>query len=64
MKVEEHKIKKTGEPLVLHLVETPDIVGDIGGGEAAGAMACGLRAGNRRPAFSGDHEDAKKRVAT
>jgi citrate lyase beta subunit len=29
MKVEEHKIKKTGEPLVLHLVETPDIVATL-----------------------------------
>ena len=30
VKVEEHKIKKTGEPLVLHLVETPDIVATLG----------------------------------
>ncbi len=29
IKVEEHKIKKTGEPLVLHLVETPDIVATL-----------------------------------
>jgi phosphopantothenoylcysteine decarboxylase / phosphopantothenate---cysteine ligase len=29
VKVEEHKIKKTGEPLVLHLVETPDIVATL-----------------------------------
>jgi phosphopantothenoylcysteine decarboxylase / phosphopantothenate---cysteine ligase len=30
VKVEEHKIKKTGDPLVLHLVETPDIVATLG----------------------------------
>jgi phosphopantothenoylcysteine decarboxylase/phosphopantothenate--cysteine ligase len=29
IKVEEQKIKKTGEPLVLHLVETPDIVATL-----------------------------------
>src|SRR5262249_44522220 len=29
VKVEQHKIKKTGEPLVLHLVETPDIVATV-----------------------------------
>jgi phosphopantothenoylcysteine decarboxylase / phosphopantothenate---cysteine ligase len=30
VKVEEQKIKKTGEPLVLHLVETPDIIATLG----------------------------------
>ncbi len=30
IKVETQKIKKTGEPLVLHLVETPDIVATLG----------------------------------
>jgi len=29
IKVEEQKIKKTGEPLVLHLVETPDIIATL-----------------------------------
>lgn len=29
IKVEQQKIKKTGEPLVLHLVETPDIVATL-----------------------------------
>jgi phosphopantothenoylcysteine decarboxylase/phosphopantothenate--cysteine ligase len=33
VKVEEHKIKKTGEPLVLHLVETPDIVATLAAGK-------------------------------
>jgi phosphopantothenoylcysteine decarboxylase/phosphopantothenate--cysteine ligase len=30
VKVEEQKIKKTGEPLVLHLVETSDIIATLG----------------------------------
>lgn len=29
IKVEEQKIKKTGQPLVLHLVETPDIIATL-----------------------------------
>jgi phosphopantothenoylcysteine decarboxylase / phosphopantothenate---cysteine ligase len=33
VKVEEHKIKKTGEPLVLHLIETPDIVATLAAGK-------------------------------
>jgi phosphopantothenoylcysteine decarboxylase/phosphopantothenate--cysteine ligase len=30
VRVEEQKIKKTGEPLILHLVETPDIIAALG----------------------------------
>jgi len=30
VRVEEHKISKTGEPLVLHLIETPDVVATLG----------------------------------
>jgi phosphopantothenoylcysteine decarboxylase/phosphopantothenate--cysteine ligase len=30
VKVEEHKIAKTGAPLVLHLIETPDVVATLG----------------------------------
>ena len=33
VQVEEQKIKKTGEPLVLHLVETPDIVATLASGK-------------------------------
>ncbi len=29
-RIEDHKIAKTGEPLVLHLIETPDIVATLG----------------------------------
>ena len=30
LRVKDHKIVKTGEPLVLHLVETPDVVASLG----------------------------------
>jgi phosphopantothenoylcysteine decarboxylase/phosphopantothenate--cysteine ligase len=30
VKVSEQKIKKSGEPLVLHLIETPDVVASLG----------------------------------
>lgn len=30
VQVESHKIAKTGEPLVLHLIETPDVVATLG----------------------------------
>jgi phosphopantothenoylcysteine decarboxylase/phosphopantothenate--cysteine ligase len=33
IKVAEHKIHKSGEPLVLHLVETPDVVATLGAGK-------------------------------
>ncbi len=33
VKVAEHKIHKTGEPLVLHLIETPDIVASLAAGK-------------------------------
>ena len=62
IKVEEQKIKKTGEPLVLHLVETPDIVATLGREQAARAMARRLRVGNGRSAFSGHHQNAEKKL--
>jgi phosphopantothenoylcysteine decarboxylase / phosphopantothenate---cysteine ligase len=42
VKVEEHKIKKTGEPLVLHLVETPDIVATLASTKRAGQWVVGF----------------------
>ncbi len=48
IKVEEQKIKKTGEPLVLHLVETPDIVATLAVGETAGSVGGGVCAGDGR----------------
>ena len=32
VRVQDHKIAKTGQPLVLHLIETPDIVATLGAG--------------------------------
>jgi phosphopantothenoylcysteine decarboxylase/phosphopantothenate--cysteine ligase len=34
-RVEDHKIAKTGEPLILHLIETPDIVATLGADKGA-----------------------------
>jgi phosphopantothenoylcysteine decarboxylase / phosphopantothenate---cysteine ligase len=42
VKVEEHKIKKTGEPLVLHLVETPDIVATLAAKKRADQWVVGF----------------------
>jgi phosphopantothenoylcysteine decarboxylase/phosphopantothenate--cysteine ligase len=55
VKVEEHKIKKTGEALVLHLIETPDIVATL--------------AANKRPnqwvvGFALETEDQRFRAIT
>jgi phosphopantothenoylcysteine decarboxylase/phosphopantothenate--cysteine ligase len=33
LRVEEHKISKTGQPLALHLVETPDVMATLGAGK-------------------------------
>lgn len=42
IKVEEHKIKKTGERLVLHLVETPDIVATLAASKRPGQWVVGF----------------------
>jgi phosphopantothenoylcysteine decarboxylase / phosphopantothenate---cysteine ligase len=42
VRVEPHKIHKTGEPLVLHLVETPDIVATLGASKRADQWAVGF----------------------
>ncbi len=42
VKVAEHKIHKTGEPLVLHLIETPDIVATLGAGKHSGQWLVGF----------------------
>ena len=42
VRVEPHKIRKSGEPLVLHLVETPDIVATLGAGKRAGQWLVGF----------------------
>ena len=41
-KVETHKIAKTGAPLMLQLVETPDVVATLGGEKRAGQWLVGF----------------------
>jgi phosphopantothenoylcysteine decarboxylase/phosphopantothenate--cysteine ligase len=36
MRVEQHKIAKTGQPLLLQLVETPDVMASLGAGKRLG----------------------------
>lgn len=55
IKVEPHKIHKTGEPLVLHLIETPDIVATLGSGRRADQWAVG---------FALETEDERYRAIT
>ena len=50
-----HKIRKTGKPLEMELVETPDIVAGLAAIKTD-PMDRGLRLGNRRPADAGDAE--------
>jgi phosphopantothenoylcysteine decarboxylase/phosphopantothenate--cysteine ligase len=42
VKVAEHKIHKNGEPLVLHLIETPDIVATLAAGKRPGQWVVGF----------------------
>ncbi|HJS08198.1 MAG TPA: phosphopantothenoylcysteine decarboxylase [Pirellulales bacterium] len=42
VKVAEHKIHKNGEPLVLHLIETPDIVATLASGKRPGQWVVGF----------------------
>ena len=42
VKVAEHKIHKNGEPLALHLIETPDIVATLATGKRAGQWVVGF----------------------
>jgi phosphopantothenoylcysteine decarboxylase / phosphopantothenate---cysteine ligase len=42
VRVETHKIHKTGEPLVLHLVETPDVVATLGASKRSDQWAVGF----------------------
>src|SRR5437660_631407 len=55
VKVEEHKIKKTGEPLILHLIETPDIVA---------TLVVGKRADQWLVGFALETEDQRFRAIT
>jgi len=42
VKVKDDKIKKTGEPLVLHLIETPDVVATLGNEKRDGQWVVGF----------------------
>jgi phosphopantothenoylcysteine decarboxylase/phosphopantothenate--cysteine ligase len=42
LRVEEHKIAKTGQPLELHLVETPDVMATLGAGKRNGQWLVGF----------------------
>lgn len=42
VRVETHKITKTGEPLVLHLVETPDVMATLGATKRVGQWLVGF----------------------
>jgi phosphopantothenoylcysteine decarboxylase/phosphopantothenate--cysteine ligase len=42
LRVEEHKIAKTGQPLELHLVETPDVMATLGAGKRDGQWLVGF----------------------
>jgi phosphopantothenoylcysteine decarboxylase/phosphopantothenate--cysteine ligase len=42
LRVEEHKIAKTGQPLVLNLVETPDVMATLGSGKRPGQWLVGF----------------------
>jgi phosphopantothenoylcysteine decarboxylase / phosphopantothenate---cysteine ligase len=55
VKVAEHKITKTGEPLVLHLIETPDIVATLGAEKRPGQWLVG---------FALETEDQRFRAVT
>ena len=53
--VAEHKIAKTGEPLELHLIETPDVVATLGANKRADQWVVG---------FALETEDARFRAIT
>ncbi|HUQ69414.1 MAG TPA: phosphopantothenoylcysteine decarboxylase, partial [Planctomycetaceae bacterium] len=42
VRVEEHKIAKTGEPLVLNLIETPDVMATLGASKKSGQWLVGF----------------------
>jgi phosphopantothenoylcysteine decarboxylase/phosphopantothenate--cysteine ligase len=53
VRVAEQKIKKTGQPLVLHLIETPDVVATLGAAKRADQWVVG---------FALETEDARFRA--
>jgi phosphopantothenoylcysteine decarboxylase/phosphopantothenate--cysteine ligase len=61
VKVESHKIAKTGEPLVLHLVETADIVATLGAEKSPGQWVVGFALETEDPRFRALVKLEKKR---
>lgn len=55
VRVEEHKIAKTGQPLVLNLVETPDVMATLGASKRPGQWLVG---------FALETDDQRFRVLT
>jgi phosphopantothenoylcysteine decarboxylase/phosphopantothenate--cysteine ligase len=51
VRVEEHKIAKTGQPLVLNLVETPDVMATLGATKRAGQWLVGFALETDDPRF-------------
>jgi phosphopantothenoylcysteine decarboxylase/phosphopantothenate--cysteine ligase len=51
VRVEEHKIAKTGQPLRLELVETPDVMATLGGAKRAGQWLVGFALETDDPRF-------------
>ncbi|MEQ8787172.1 MAG: phosphopantothenoylcysteine decarboxylase [Pirellulaceae bacterium] len=51
VRVEQHKIAKTGEPLVLHLIETPDVVATLGGEKRPAQWVVGFALETEDPRF-------------
>ncbi len=51
VRVEEHKIAKTGQPLVLSLVETPDVMATLGAGKRADQWLVGFALETDDPRF-------------
>lgn len=51
VRIEEHKIAKTGQPLVLNLVETPDVMATLGATKRAGQWLVGFALETDDPRF-------------
>lgn len=50
-KVEDHKISKTGHPITLHLIETPDVVATLGAGKRPDQWTVGFALETDDPRF-------------
>lgn len=61
VRVHEHKIAKTGEPLVLHLIETPDVVATLGAEKAPSQWVVGFALETEDPRFRALVKLTKKR---